>query len=106
MNILEVKNLCTSFFTPSGEVKAVDDISFNLSKGTVLGIVGMSVALWVPDLGEKAAAVLPLARIMLPYVFFCVVFVSQIDFARKHKRRRPRHIYRILRPAHDEVAAS
>ena len=35
-----------------------------------LGIVGMSAALRWPDLGEKAATVLPLARIMLPYVFF------------------------------------
>lgn len=35
-----------------------------------LGIAGMSAALWWPGLGEKAAAVLPLARIMLPYVFF------------------------------------
>lgn len=35
-----------------------------------LGIAGMSVALGGAELGEKAAAVLPLARIMLPYVFF------------------------------------
>ena len=36
----------------------------------VVGIVGMSLVLLRPDLGTKAAAVLPLARIMLPYVFF------------------------------------
>ena len=40
--LLEVKNLKTSFFTPAGEVKAVNDTSFNLDKGKVLGIVGES----------------------------------------------------------------
>ena len=35
-----------------------------------LGVAGMSVALRWPGLGDKALAVLPLARIMLPYVFF------------------------------------
>ncbi len=41
-NILEVKDLCTSFFTDSGEVKAVNGVSFNLSPGNILGIVGES----------------------------------------------------------------
>jgi oligopeptide/dipeptide ABC transporter ATP-binding protein len=40
--ILEVKNLRTSFFTEDGEVKAVDDVSFNVYKGKTLGIVGES----------------------------------------------------------------
>ncbi|MDD3382090.1 MAG: ABC transporter ATP-binding protein [Bacilli bacterium] len=42
MKILEVKDLQTSFFTQSGEVKAVDKVSFDLEKGEVLGIVGES----------------------------------------------------------------
>ena len=40
--ILEVKDLKTSFYVPSGEVKAVDGVSFNLEKGEVIGIVGES----------------------------------------------------------------
>ena len=41
-NLLEVKNLSVSFFTPSGEVKAVNNISYKLDKSKVLGIVGES----------------------------------------------------------------
>lgn len=40
--LLEVKNLKTYFNTESGEVKAVDDVSFTLRKGETLGIVGES----------------------------------------------------------------
>lgn len=40
--ILEVKNLCTSFKTERGIMKAVDGVSFFAYKGEMLGIVGES----------------------------------------------------------------
>lgn len=40
--ILQVKDLQTTFFTDSGEIPAVDHISFQLKEGEVLGIVGES----------------------------------------------------------------
>ena len=40
--ILEVKDLHTSFFTDSGEVKAVNGVSFTLKPGEIMGIVGES----------------------------------------------------------------
>ncbi len=40
--LLEVNNLSTYFFTQDGIVKAVDDISYGLEEGEVLGVVGES----------------------------------------------------------------
>lgn len=41
-NLLEINDLQVSFFTPAGEVKAVDGISYTLGHNEVMGIVGES----------------------------------------------------------------
>jgi len=40
--LLDIKNLRLSFFTPAGEVKALNDVSISMQEGDVLGIVGES----------------------------------------------------------------
>ncbi len=40
--LLSVRNLQTSFFTREGEIKSVDNVSFELEPGETLGIVGES----------------------------------------------------------------
>ncbi len=42
MDLLEIKDLTTHFFTRSGVVKAVEKLSLSLRKGRVLGLVGES----------------------------------------------------------------
>ena len=41
-HLLEIQDLRVSFFTPAGEVKAVNGVTYELDEGRVLGIVGES----------------------------------------------------------------
>lgn len=41
-HLVDIQNLRLSFFTPAGEVKALNDVSLYLDEGEVLGIVGES----------------------------------------------------------------
>ena len=40
--LLDIQHERLSFFTPAGEVKALNDVSFAMQQGDVLGIVGES----------------------------------------------------------------
>ncbi|MBI0432671.1 ABC transporter ATP-binding protein [Roseomonas sp. KE0001] len=42
MSLLEISNLTTAFATERGEVTAIEDVSFSLEEGEILGIVGES----------------------------------------------------------------
>ncbi|MGH7814656.1 MAG: ABC transporter ATP-binding protein [Candidatus Binataceae bacterium] len=55
--LLEVKSLCTSFFTEAGEVRAVDGVSFSVAPGKLMGLVGESGS-------GKTASVLSIMRLL------------------------------------------
>ena len=71
MNLLEVRGLTTAFMTGRGEVNAIEDVTFTLKEGEILGIVGESgsgksvTALTIMDLLPR-----PPARVAAGEVIF------------------------------------
>ena len=55
--LLEVRSLRTSFFTASGEVRAVDGVSFSVAPGKLMGLVGESGS-------GKTASMLSIMRLL------------------------------------------
>jgi oligopeptide transport system ATP-binding protein len=64
MSLLEICNLRTHFKTPHGTVRAVDDVSFDVGSGEVLGIVGES------GCGKSVLSLSILRLLPMPPAFF------------------------------------
>ena len=70
-SILSVHNLVTSFETEAGRIRAIDDVSFSVTKGKTLGMVGESgcgksvTALSIMRLLPKPSGLIENGRVML-----------------------------------------
>jgi oligopeptide/dipeptide ABC transporter ATP-binding protein len=89
--ILQVLNLTTAFETEAGRIRAIDDVSFSLKKGQVLGLVGESgcgksvTALSVMRLLPKPAGIIESGRIL-----FNEQDIVALDADRMHEIRGKR----------------
>ena len=42
MNLINIVSLCKKYHTPTKEIIALDNITFNIEEGKILGIIGTS----------------------------------------------------------------
>ncbi len=90
MSLLEVHHLTTAFQTGSGEINAIEDVSFTLDEGEILGIVGESgsgksvTALTIMGLLPQ-----PPARIAAGEVRFGSQILTQLSESRMQRIRGP-----------------
>jgi peptide/nickel transport system ATP-binding protein/oligopeptide transport system ATP-binding protein len=90
MSLLEVRGLTTAFETSRGEITAVEEVSFSLDKGEILGIVGESgsgksvTALTIMGLLPQ-----PPARVAAGEVRFAGQVLTELSDARMQRIRGP-----------------
>jgi peptide/nickel transport system ATP-binding protein/oligopeptide transport system ATP-binding protein len=90
MSLLEVRGLTTAFETARGEITAVEEVSFSLDKGEILGIVGESgsgksvTALTIMGLLPR-----PPARVAAGEVRFAGQLLTELSDARMQRVRGP-----------------
>ena len=90
MSLLEVRGLTTAFETSSGEITAVEDVTFSLDAGEILGIVGESGS------GKSVTALTimgllptPPARVAAGQVYFAGQVLTELSDARMQRIRGP-----------------
>ena len=90
MSLLEVRGLTTAFETSSGEITAVEDVTFSLDAGEILGIVGESGS------GKSVTALTimgllpsPPARVAAGEVRFAGQVLTELSDARMQRIRGP-----------------
>src|ERR1700733_15127969 len=90
MSLLEVRNLTTAFETSSGEITAIEDVTFSLDAGEILGIVGESGS------GKSVTALTimgllpsPPARVAAGEVRFAGQVLTELSDARMQRIRGP-----------------
>ncbi len=90
MSLLEVTNLTTAFATGSGEINAIEDITFSVNEGEILGIVGESgsgksvTALTVMGLLPR-----PPARVVAGDIRFRGDSITRLSDAKMQRLRGP-----------------
>src|SRR5277367_1688671 len=90
MSLLEVRNLTTAFQTAHGEITAIEDVTFTLDAGEILGIVGESgsgksvTALTIMGLLPR-----PPARVAAGEVRFAGQALTDLSDARMQRIRGP-----------------
>jgi peptide/nickel transport system ATP-binding protein len=87
-NIIKVENLVVAFDTDQGLVHAVDDISFNLEQGSILGIAGESgCGKTVTALSMIRLLPKPVSRIVNGRVWFQNKNILELPLEKMHKIR-------------------